>query len=198
MPDTTDHRLALVLHDSWGTLLGDDDGPGYQQEEHDKRFAAVVAEITAAWSDTELVRRLEQRLAVEDLAFGNAVAHSSFFVGNLARERPSFADELCSRVLRDHHSILRDLIPAALGRLLETRPADGLPRTRELLKTGDLRIIQNAANALSSGRGRRTSLLSGEADILRSLVRHDDPVVRTFTVSAGRTLSQEHLALAAD
>ena len=67
----------------------------------------------------------------------------------------------------DHHSILRDLIPAALGRLLEARPADGLARARELLDTGDLAIVRNVANTLGWGRGRRTSLLDGEADLLR-------------------------------
>ena len=152
LPDTVDHRLALVLHDNWGTLLGDDEDSGYQQEEHDRRFAAAVSEITAAWSDTELVNRLEQRLAAEHLAFGNAAAHSSFFIWNLTQEKPSIADELCSRVLQDHHSILRDLIPAALGRFLEARPVDGFARTRELLNTGDLAIIRSVANALAWGR----------------------------------------------
>ena len=100
LPDSADHRLALVLHDSWGTLLGDDDGSGYQQEEQDRLFSAVVAEITTAWPGTELVDRLEQRLADEHLAFGNAAAHSSFFVWTLTQEKPSIADELCRRVLQ--------------------------------------------------------------------------------------------------
>jgi len=198
LPDTADHRLALVLHDSWGTLLGDDEGSGYQQEEKDRLFSALVAEITTAWPGTELVDRLEQRLASEHLAFGNAAAHSSFFIWTLTQEKPFIADELCRRVLQDHHSILRDLIPAALGRLLEARPADGLVRARELLDTADLAIVRSVANALGWGRGRRTSLLDGEADLLRSLIRHDDPVVRTYAVAAGRPLSQEYLALAAE
>jgi len=198
LPDTADHRLALVLHDSWGTLLGDDEGAGYQQEEKDRLFSAVVTEITTAWPGTELVDRLEQRLAAEHLAFGNAAAHSSFFIWTLTQEKPFIADELCSRVLQDHHSILRDLIPAVLGRLLEARPADGLARARELLDTADLGIARSVANALGWGRGRRMSLVDGEADLLRSLVRHDDPVVRTYAVAAGRPLSQEHLALAAE
>jgi transcriptional regulator with XRE-family HTH domain len=198
LPDTIDNRLALVLHDSWGALLGDDDSSDYQQEEKDRLLAAVVADIAAAWSDTELVNRLEERLAAEHLAFANAASNSSLFIWSLAQEKPSMVNELCSRVLQDHQSILCDLIPAALGRLLETRPDDGLARTRELLSTGDPRIIQNVANALSWGRGRRTSLLNGEAAILRSLVRHDDPIVRTYAIAAGRPLSREHLALATE
>ena len=196
LPDTADHRLALVLHDSWGTLLGDDEGSGYQQEEKDRLFAAVVTEITTAWPDTELVNRLERRLAAERLAFGNAAAHSGFFIWTLTQGKPSIAEELCSRVLQDHHSILRGLIPAALGGLLEVRPADGLARARELLDTADLAIVQAVANALS--RVRRMSLLDGEADLLRSLIQHDDPVVRTHAVAACRSLSQEHGALAAE
>jgi transcriptional regulator with XRE-family HTH domain len=198
LPDTAEHRLALVLHDSWGTLLGDDEGSAYHQEEKDRLFAAVVADITGEWPVNELVDRLEQRLIAERLAFGNAVAHSGFFVWTLTQENPPIADELCSRVIQDRRSILRDLIPAALGRLLETQPTEGLARTRELLNTEDLELVRCVANALSWGRGRRASLLDGEADLLRSLIRHDDPIIRTYAIAAGRPLSQEHLVFAAE
>jgi transcriptional regulator with XRE-family HTH domain len=196
LPDSIEHRLALVLHDGWGTLLGDDDGSGYQQEKQDALFAAVIAQATGTWPDTQLLDQLERQLDDERAAFGNDPVHASPLVWRLAEAKPSIADELCSRVIQDQDTILCSLVPPALGRLLDARPADGLARTRELLRTGNLTIVRNVANTLGWGRGRRTSLLDGEADLLRSLVRHEDPVVRQYTIFAARALSQAHPALA--
>jgi transcriptional regulator with XRE-family HTH domain len=196
LPDSAEHRLALVLHDPWGTLLGDGDGSDYRQEKQDTLFAAVIAEATSAWPDAQLLDQLERRLADERLAFGNDPAHASPLVWRLTEAKPSIADELCRRVIQDQDSILRFLVPSALGRLLDAHPDDGLARTRELLRTGNLAIVRNVANTLGWGRGRRTSLLDEEVDLLRSLVRHDDPVVRQYTIFVARALSDAHPALA--
>jgi len=81
---------------------------------------------------------------------------------------------------------------------VETHPEHGLARARELPETGNLAAVRNVAHALGWGRGRRTSLINGEADLLRSLLRRDDLIVRQLTVAAGRTLSQAYPALAAE
>ena len=148
LPDSVEYRLALVLHDSWGTLLGDGDGSGYQRQEHDVLLAAVIAEATSTWTDAQLLDQLERRLADERLAFGREPAHASVLVWRVTEEKPSIAEELCRRVIHDQDSILCALIPPALGRLLDTHPSDGLARTRELLDTGNLATIRNVANTL--------------------------------------------------
>lgn len=198
LPDSLDHRIALVLHDGWGTLLAETDDPSNLRQETDAMFETVAAEAIHAWPDPELVDGLEQRLTAEHLAFGNDIRHASFFVWTLARQRPSIADKLCRRVLRDQASILVDLIPAALGRLLEADPGHGLARAQELVQTGNLAVVRNVAHTLGWGRGGRTSLVDGEADLLRSLIRHEDPAVRRLTVAACRVLGQAHPALAAE
>ena len=198
LPDSLDHRFALVLHDGWGNLLAETDDPSNRRQETDAMFEAVAAEAIHAWPDPELADRLEQRLTAEHRAFSNDIRHASILVWTLARQRPSIADELCRRVLRDQASILVDLIPAALGRLLEADPGRGLPRAHELVQTGNLAVVRYVAHTLGWGRGRRTSLAVGETDLLRSLIRHEDPDVRRLTVAAGRILGQAHPALAAE
>lgn len=194
LPDTAEHKLALLVHDSWGRLMGD--GDSYEYEKQQLMLDEVVSEVVSAWPEYKLLDRLEQRLAAEKQAFGNHPAHSSPVLWRIAERRPSLADELSRRVTRDHDSILRDLIPPTLGRLLETRPADGLARLRELLETDDLDITRNVANTLGWGRGGRSTLLNGEDQILRTLIRHEDPIVRQHTVFAARRISPAEPALA--
>ena len=185
------------MHDGWGTLLDDGgDGSGYRQQETDIFFAAVIAEATQAWPEGELLDQLQQRLGDERLAFGNEPVHASPLVWRLCERKPSIANELCRRVIQNQDSILRDLIPPALGRLLQACPADGLARTQELLETGNLAIVRDVANTLGWGRGQRASLFDGEDDLLLTLVRHDDPIVRRYIIFSSRTLSQSHPALA--
>ena len=109
---------------------------------------------------------------------------------------PPLPTSCAAGLTRNHDSILRDLLARALGRLLEARPADGLARLRELLASDDLAIIRNVANTLGWGRGGRMSLEDGEDEILRTLVRHEDPLVRQYTVFAARKMSSTEPALA--
>jgi transcriptional regulator with XRE-family HTH domain len=194
LPDTAEYKLALLTHDSWGRLMGD--GDSYEYEKQQLILDEVVSEVVSAWPEHELLDRLELRLAAEQEAFGNYPAHSSPVLWRIAERRPVLADELCRRVTRNHDSILRDLIPPALGRLLEARPDDGLARLRELLESEDLAVTQNVANTLGWGRGGRTSLLDGEDQILRTLIRHEDPIVRRHTVIAASRIGPAEPALA--
>jgi transcriptional regulator with XRE-family HTH domain len=194
LPDSAEYKLAQLVRDSWGRLMGD--GDNYEYEKQQLMLDEVVSEVVGAWPEHELLDRLEQRLAVEQEAFGNHPAHSSPVLWRIAERAPSLANELCRRVTRNHDSILRDLLAPALGRLLEAHPADGLARLRELLASDDLAIIRNVANTLGWGRGGRTSLLDGEDEILRTLIRHEDPVVRQYTVFAARKISPAEPALA--
>jgi len=196
LPDCPDYKLALLIHDSWGRLMGD--GDSYEHEKQQLLLDEVVSEVVSAWPEQELLDRLEQRLAAEQEAFGNHPAHSSPVLWRIAEKRPRLADDLCRRVTRNHDSILRDLIPPTLGRLLEARPADGLARLRELLQSGDLAITRNVANTLGWGRGGRTSLLDGEDQTLKTLIRHEDAIVRQHTVFAASRISPAEPALARD
>lgn len=195
LPDSIQYRLALIVHDFWGALLGDGDGSGYQQEVQDSRVASVIAEAVQLWPDEELLDQLERALRDERLAFGNEPVHASPVMWRMAEERPSVGDELCRRAVQNPDSVLRDLIPTALGRLLQARPADGLARIQELLATGNASLIRNVANTLGWGRGQRTSLFDEEAAILKSLIGYDDPVVRRYTLFAARAIHAVEPAL---
>ena len=194
LPDSAEYSLALLVHDSWGHLMVD--GDSYEFEKQQLMVDDAVSKVVSAWPEHELLDRLEQRLAAEEQAFGNHSAHSSLVLWRIAERRPALADELCRRTTRDHGSILRGLISPTLGRLLETRPADGLARLRELLETDDLDITRSVANAIGWGRGGRPSLLDGEDQILRTLIRHEDPIVRRNIIFAARKISSAEPALA--
>jgi transcriptional regulator with XRE-family HTH domain len=194
LPDSAEYKLALLVHDSWGKLMGD--GDNYEHEKQQLMLDEVVSEVVDAWPEDELLDRLEHCLAAEQNAFGNHPAHSSPVMWRIAERRPALADELCHRVTRNHDSILRDLIPPVLGRLLEARPADGLARLRELLEADDLAITRNVANTLGWGRGRRALLLDGEYQILRTLMGHEDALVRRYIVFAAQRISPAEPALA--
>ena len=121
--------------------------------------------------------------------------HASPVIWRMAEEKPAAGDALCRRVIQTPDSLLRDLIPAALGRLLQASPADGLARVQELLAAGNASLTRNVANTLGWGRGQRTSLFDGEAAILKSLIQHDNPVVRRYTLFAARSLHSVEPAL---
>jgi ribosome-binding protein aMBF1 (putative translation factor) len=188
LPDSIEHRLALIVHDPWGTLLGDGDRSGYQQQVQDSLVSLAIDEAIQAWQDDELLDQLEWRLRDERLAFDNEPAHAGSLMWRIAEERPTIGGDLCRRVVRSPDSLLRDLIPAALGRLLQASPTDGLTSVRELLAAGDTALTRIVANTLGWGRGQRTSLFDGEASILKSLIRHDDPVIRRHTIFAARAI----------
>jgi Helix-turn-helix len=195
LPDSIEYQLALIVHDFWGTLLGDGDGSGYQQEEQDSRIALIITEALQLWPEDELLDQLERALGDERLAFGNDPVHASPVIWRMAEEKPAVGDALCQRVIQTPDSLLRDLIPAALGRLLQADPADGLARVQELLAAGNASLTRNVANTLGWGRGQRTSLFDGEAAILKSLIQHNDPTVRRYTLFAARSIHSVEPAL---
>jgi transcriptional regulator with XRE-family HTH domain len=194
LPDSAEYKLALLVHDSWGRLMSDGDSGTFEKQQ--VMLDEVASDIVGAWPEDELLDRLEQCLAIEQKAFGNHPALTRPVIWRMAEKDPSLADGLCRRVIRSHDSILRDLIPAALGRLLDARPANGLARLRELLESNNLAITRNAADTLGWGRGGRTSLLDGEDQILRALMSHDDAVVRRHTVFAARRIGPAEPVLA--
>ena len=69
LPDSAEYKLAQLVHDSWGRLMGD--GDSYDYEKQQLMLDEVVAEVVGAWPEHELLDRLEKRLAVEQEAFGN-------------------------------------------------------------------------------------------------------------------------------
>lgn len=195
LPDSIEYKFALIVHDYWGTLL-DGDEHGYLQEAQDALVSSVIGEAIQAWPGNRLLSQLEQRLTNEQLAFGNHPAQASHVMWRIAEEVPSVGNELCLHVIRNPDSILRDLIPAALGRLLQYSPVNGQARIQELMETGNVNLARNASNTLGWGRGQRSSLFDGETALLRSLIRHDDLIVRRNALSAARAISPVNPSLA--
>lgn len=73
-----------------------------------------------------------------------------------------------------------------------------LRHARDLLATQDFIITCYVAEAFGFARGTRDQLLDGEADLLRSLLLHEDSRVRQLTVTAAHALAGQHRALAVE
>lgn len=92
--------------------------------------------------------------------------------------------------------VLRELVPVALSMLAESLPAEAMSLARALVDTPSVVDARAVAHAFGFGRGNRTTLLDGEADLLRDLITHADPHVRRLAVSAARLLGDNHKELA--
>jgi hypothetical protein len=206
LPTSIEHRLALVLHDPWGMLVRIDESVSGDEladtasRDHLKEayFDTVIADATAAWPDPLLVDHLERTLLAERRAFDRDSQHASPFVWALTAKRPSIAEELCRRVVQNPESVFTGLVPAVLGRLLETDPAGGIACAWELVETGNLVVARCVGHSFGWGRGNRAGLVDGEVDLVRSLLDHEDPYVRKFTLGACRAISQIQPSLAAE
>jgi hypothetical protein len=112
------------------------------------------------------------------------------------RARPSVGVQMCQRVTESPATVLHELLPIALSVLADTRPADAIRLANELLTLHDTVITWRVAEAFGFVRGNREDLIDGEVDLLRSLVRYDDPLVRQVGVTAAQALPERHKALA--
>ena len=198
LPGTAAYNLALVLHDGWGHFLPRGSNFAETESLREQKLQEAADQALTAWSDTELVDQLEERLTVERLVFGGRSGDAGPFISTLAGMRPSVAEEICRRAAERPQSVLRDLIWRALSRLASMSASIALQQARDLLATHDTVIACYVADAYGVSLGERDNLLEGEADLLRSLAIHEDPQVRRFTAIAAYRLARRHRALAVE
>ncbi|QUQ64613.1 Restriction endonuclease [Kutzneria sp. CA-103260] len=206
LPRDAEHQLAHVLHDGWGPSVRELDDYGEWSHRQEAHFAVVAADACDHWSPDELVDRLVRRLAVDNYAYGPAVASPGPFVWTLVRRHPEVGAALVRRTVSGRSDsdtaasaaldVLRGLVPVALSVLAEALPSEAMGLARALVGTPNVVDTRAVAHAFGLGRGNRTTLRDGEADLLRDLIRHADPHVRRLAVSAARMLGEGNLELA--
>jgi len=197
LPRSTKHDLTLALHDGWGRIL--DRVDNFQNAEHDRLayFETVAAAATSRWTDDEIVDLLTDRITVDRRTFkGSAAGNPGPFVWTLISAKPSIGRVICRRIVEDPTSVLVELVPVVLNRLLRSQPDTTMELAEDLLSTGSLPIAHHVAGAFGWARGDRDQLVDGEPDLLRSFVTHVDPVIRRLAVQAARSLSRRHRPLA--
>ncbi|MEU4701790.1 helix-turn-helix domain-containing protein [Nonomuraea dietziae] len=197
IPDSLGLSLAQVLHDSSGRDVAFSGDAEDFERRRQARLDEVAAAVTDRWSDEEVVDQITQRLSANQLAYGENSGQPVPFVWTLVENNPTIGDIICRRVIADPSHILRELVPVVLGRLAHACPPTALTRARELLATEDVLVQRCVAQAFGWSRGDRSTLVDGEADLLRYLARSQDPAIRRFVAAAAGRLStfQRLLAL---
>ncbi|MGW4394937.1 helix-turn-helix transcriptional regulator [Amycolatopsis nivea] len=206
MPDDIEHRLAHVLHDGWGSANRESENFDERSERREAYFSEVAAEACDRWSPEEVVECLDRRLALDCYAYGRAGAGPIPFVWTLVRLHPEVGVALLRRFIAESTGsdptvsgtigILRELVPTALGNVADSLPDEAMELAQALVDTPNIADTRAVAHAFGWGRGTRSVLLEGEADLLLTLIAHDDPDVRRLAVSAARFLrNDQQLAL---
>jgi transcriptional regulator with XRE-family HTH domain len=196
LPDSPRHNLALILHDGWGDLVPHGATAEESEQIREDRVQAAVTQATSSWPDQQLVTQLEQALSGERSTFGTIGGDADPFVRSLARRHPAIAVEICRRVKDNPGSVLGGIIHAALGPLAETFGDQALTCALSLLATRNSLLARQVAHSFAFGRGSRSALIDGEADLLRELAAHQDPRVRQIIAGGTRTLARQHRILA--
>jgi transcriptional regulator with XRE-family HTH domain len=197
MPASLEHELALELFDGWGQLS---EGPAedFLRAEASKqaRRQALAVALTDEYPDDALADILVRRLTRQQGAFGIGVGSPGQFIWTLVTVRPSLGVHFCSLVALDPDSVLLEVLPVVVAALATTRPDKAMTTIEDLLRTHDVRVRQQVAQALGWNRGSRTTLLDGELDILARLAHDPDEYVRTGVIRAIQRLAPDHQAAA--
>jgi hypothetical protein len=199
LPSSPEHELARALHG------GPADPPSERAESQDyidrrhanQRFLSTWADTLASWPDQELVTLTERTLSDLRRALGDDAGRPRPFLSLLAAARPRLGESLCARVLHQPGSSLAPLISAILSPLAQVGSAHTVGLAQQLLAAGDAGLARQVAHAFGIQRAR-TSLLDGEAELLRALVRYPDPagIAPAATLGAIRHIAGPHSDLA--
>ncbi len=192
--NAVDRSLAQVLHDGWSHAVEYSDDVDDFERRRLARLDEVAAAVTSHWSDEKIVDHVAERLTANRAAYGQNSGESGPFVWTLVQKNPTIGEIICRRVINDPTSILQELIHVVLGGLTAARPSIAIARAHDLLATQNITVQRSVAQAFGWGRGNREGLLEGEAELLRSLIRYDDPVVRRLAVAAARSLGHSQNA----
>ncbi|MFT7840680.1 helix-turn-helix domain-containing protein [Saccharothrix sp. BKS2] len=206
LPTDPEHRLAHVLHDMWGPSTRELDDYNEYSRKQEAHLADVAADVCRRWSPDEVIDRIVRRLILDGYAYGAAAAAPGPFMWTLVRDHAEVGAALVRRVVSDRSNseaaelpalgVLRELVPVVLSVLTGSLPTQAMSLARALVDDPSIVDARAVAYAFGSGRGNRTTLLDGEADLLRELIVHGDPHVRRFAVSASRFLGDDNQELA--
>lgn len=201
LPSSPEHQLARALHG------GPADPPPDRAEPQDyldwrdvsQRFLTASAASLANWSDLRLITLIEQTLSDLRRALGDDADRARPFLYLLAADRPSLGEAMCTQALHQPDGTLAPLISAILSALAQAGSPRVVDLAQQLITTEDTGLARQVAHAFGIQRAR-TSLLNGEADLLRALVRYPDPagIVAAATLGAIRHIAGPHRDLASE
>lgn len=195
LPTSLETRMALALFDGWADFLENRTTNIHEMEDLKKtQLDELAREVTTAYSDQEIVDLLEKRIAAQLLAFSSQAGTPGPFAAVLIDSRPSLGVAICNKVSADPQARIQDVVAVAIARLADDMPDAVMGEVRTLLATEDVRIKRAVAHALGWYRGRRSTLLEGEFEVLVALIQDDDPIVQNLTITAAKRLAQDRTA----
>jgi transcriptional regulator with XRE-family HTH domain len=199
LPRSPDHELARALH---GGPADPPPGPAATQDYLDRhsaneQFLSACATTFANWPEHEVIPLVEQLLTDLQHALGDDVGRSRPFLALLAAANPNHGEALCTQAQHAPDTPLASLVSAVMCALAQAGDTRVIDLAHRLLATGDTGLARQIAHAFGIQRAR-TSLLNGEAELLRALVEHPDPdaIVMAAALGAVRYIAGRHRDLA--
>jgi transcriptional regulator with XRE-family HTH domain len=199
LPSSPEHTLARALHGGPADPPADPPEPAeYLDRSHaNLRFLSASAADLAGWPDHQMIMCIEQTLSDLRRTLGDDVGRARPFLSLLAEARPGLGESLCMQALREPGGSLAPLISVVLSALAQAGNTRAVDLAQQMLATADLGLARHIAHAFGIQRAR-TSLLDGEAELLRVLVRYPDPaeIVPAAALGATRLIAESHPNLA--
>jgi hypothetical protein len=193
IPMTLDNEFSRALHGG-PSDPAESSGIADWYRKRDVLFANIGAALDL-WGEEEIAARIDSLIAEDRRVFGADDGRARPFILTLVSNRPSVGEALCERAKSAPASVLVSLVSItliALGRVAGDR---AIHWGRVLLRGGNVQLAREVAHAFGIQRGS-TDLLTGEADLLRTLAAHEDSVVRMAALGALRSLAAQHKDLA--
>jgi transcriptional regulator with XRE-family HTH domain len=199
LPFSPEHALARALHGGPADPPPDHAEPAdYLDRSYaNQRFLSASATTSAGWPDQQLIMFIEQMLSDLCRVLGDDVGRARPFLSLLAAARPSLGESLCMQALRQPDGSLASLISVVISALAQAGNTHVVDLAQQMLATADLGLARQTAHAFGIQRAR-SSLLDGEAVLLRALVTYPDPaeIVPAAALGAIRHIAGSHPGLA--
>jgi hypothetical protein len=199
LPCSPEHELARALH---GGPADPPPGPAASQDYLDRhsaneQFLSACATNFASWPEHQVTTLIEQLLSDLHHVLGDDPGRARPFLYLLTVANISHGEALCTRAQDAPGTPLASLISAIMSALAQVGDTRVVGLACRLLATSDIGLARQVAHAFGIQRAR-TSLLVGEARLLRTLVKYPDPdgIVTAAALGAVRHIAGSHRDLA--
>ena len=199
LPLSPEHELARALHGGPADPLPDPvPAQDYLDRHHaNQRFLSACAVTLADQPEHHVINRIEQLAGDLRHVLGDDDSRPRPFLSLLAAARPSLGEALCVQVQHAPDGPLASQVSPVMSALAQAGDTRVTDLAHRLLATGNIGLARQIAHAFGIQRGR-TSLLDGEAALLRTLVGYPDPdgIVPAAALGAVRYVAGPHRGLA--
>lgn len=193
LPQTAEHELALLLHDSCGTLIG---GRLDNMQQRDAIVQERRSKLTKAllddFDDPSLIDLIEKRLTVDREAFDRSKpGQPGPLVADLVTSRPSLGERMCERAINNPGSRLREVLFVIISVFADVEPALAIDWSHRLCQTGEEELERAVWGAMCWGRGSR-DLIPGELELLQSFASDSRDAPRQTAAHAAHIVGDRH------